>query len=338
MKFDYYILNIYVPERDGPPQALYDKWTEQALLAEALGYDTLWLTEHHFRNFGGMCPNPQLLLAAMAARTRRIRLGTAVTVLPLHHPLRIAEDMAMLDTISGGRIEMGIGRGMPQAEYEIFGVRWEDSQARLEEAIAVIRGAWTSGAFTWDGTHYRYARPITLLPPPVQKPHPPIWCTANFEEEHFRWIGRQGFHLMTLPWLAPSNARTRELIAIWRDALIEAGHDPATREILVMYFTHVCHNAAEADEAAQFWLRTIGGAPGERGGENVRGLTFERLMSETRAIIGDSARCREQVAFIRETFGATHLATVHHFGGVGQDKVLASMRLFAAEVAPRFRL
>jgi alkanesulfonate monooxygenase SsuD/methylene tetrahydromethanopterin reductase-like flavin-dependent oxidoreductase (luciferase family) len=338
VKFDYYILNIYVPERDGPPQALYDKWAEQVLLAEASGYDTLWLTEHHFRNFGGMCPNPQLLLAAMAARTRRIRLGTAVTVLPLHHPLRIAEDMAMLDIISGGRLEIGIGRGMPQAEYEIFGARWEDSQARLEEAIAVMRAAWTRDPFTWEGTHYRYQKPITLLPPPLQKPHPPIWATANFEEEHFCWIGRQGFHLMTLPWLAPSAARTRELIHCWRDSLIEAGHDPASREVLVMYFTHVRDSEAAARSAAEYWLRTMGGSPGERGGENIRGMTYERLIGETRAIIGDVVRCREQVAYLRDTFGATRIATVHDFGGVPQDQVLASMRLFAAEVAPRFRL
>ncbi len=94
----------------------------------------------------------------------------------------------------------------------------------------MIRGAWGSDDFTWNGTHYRYARPIKLLPPPVQKPHPPIWCTANFDEEHFRWIGRQGFNLMTLPWLSPSNARTKELISIWRESLVAAGHDPATRE------------------------------------------------------------------------------------------------------------
>ncbi|HXQ52507.1 MAG TPA: LLM class flavin-dependent oxidoreductase [Stellaceae bacterium] len=338
MKFDYYILNVYLPDRDGPPQMLYDKWTEQVLLAEQLGYDTLWLTEHHFRNFGGMCPNPQLLLAAMAARTRRIRLGTAVTVLPLHHPLRIAEDMAMLDLISGGRLELGIGRGMPQAEYEIFGARWEDSQARLEEAIAVIRRAWTGDPFQWQGTHYNYARPITLLPPPLQRPHPPIWATANFEEEHFRWIGSQGFNLMTLPWLSPSNARTRALIQAWRESLAASGFDPASRELLVMYFTQVRQSEAEAREAAEAWLKSFGGSPGERGGEYLQGLDYDRLMRETRAIIGDPARCRDQVAFLQEYFGATHVATLHHFGGFAQDKVLGSMRLFAAEVAPRFRL
>src|SRR5579859_643514 len=114
VKFDYYLLNTYYPDLDGPAPTLYANWMEQALVAEESGYDTLWLTEHHFRDFGGMLPNPQILLGAVASRTRRIRLGTAVTIMPLHHPLRIAEDMAMLDNISGGRVDVGVGRGMPQ--------------------------------------------------------------------------------------------------------------------------------------------------------------------------------------------------------------------------------
>ncbi len=145
---------------------------------------------------------------------------------------------------------------------------------------------------------------------------------------------------MTLPWLSPSAERTRELIGIWRESLIEAGHDPTSREVLVMYFTHVRETERRRAPAKppKRWLRTMGGSPGERGGENIRGMTYERLIGETRAIIGDVARCREQVAYLRDTFGATRIATVHHFGGVPQDQVLASMRLFAAEVAPSFRL
>jgi natural product biosynthesis luciferase-like monooxygenase protein len=337
MRFDYYILNIYAPERDGPPAALYAKWMEQAVLAEALRYDTLWVTEHHFRAFGGMCPNPQLLLAAIAARTRRMRLGTAVTILPLHHPIRIAEDIAMLDALSEGRIELGVGRGMPQTEYEVFGARWEESQARLEEAVGLIRRAFEGDAFQWQGTHWAVPRAISAMPAPTQAPHPPIWCTANFEPEHFRWIGRQGLNLMTLPWLSPSNARTAELIAIWRAALAEAGHDPASRELLVMYFTHVDQSAQKAEAAARAWLQRMGGG-NERGGEYLHDLTYERMMDEVRAVIGDPERCRQHVAFIRETFGATHVATVQHFGPVGHEAALASMQLFAAEVAPRFRL
>jgi natural product biosynthesis luciferase-like monooxygenase protein len=337
MRFDHYILNIYVPERDGPHEALYANWIEQALLAEALGYDTLWATEHHFRNFGGMCPNPQLLLAALATVTRRMRLGTAVTMLPLHNPMRIAEDMAMLDTLSGGRLEVGIGRGMAQTDFDVFGTRPEDTQGQLEEAIGLIRRAWEGMPFEWHGTHYEIASPIKLMPTPVQKPSPPVWCAATSEAENFRWIGRQGFNLMTLPWLGPGNERTRELIAIWRAALAEAGHDPATRELLVMYCTHVAENPADAEKVARAWLGTVAALDSRRVVESVGALTYERAAAETRWIIGDAAQCREQVAFIAETFAPTHIALLQHFGSVDYAGALGSMRRFAAEVAPRFR-
>ncbi|HLG69990.1 MAG TPA: LLM class flavin-dependent oxidoreductase [Chloroflexota bacterium] len=335
-KFDYYILNTYQPEADGAPERLYASWLEQALAAEDLGYDTLWCTEHHFRHFGGMMPNPQLFLASVASRTRRIRLGTAVAILPLHHPMRIAEDVAMLDNISGGRVEVGVGRGMPQAEYEIFGADWETSHEHVTEALAIMRKSWAGQLFRWQGEHYRYGREVTVFPPPVQKPHPPVWVTANFDESHFRWIGRQGFNLMTLPWALPSYDRSRELIGIYQDSLADAGHDPARRNVLAMFPTHVCETAAEARAAEGYWARMVATATGERGGDLAHAMSFDDIVAQSRGIYGDVARCREHVAYIRDKLGLTHIATMHHFGGVPQETVLRSMRLFAEGVASAF--
>src|SRR5581483_10077439 len=112
MLFDYYLLNSYAPEADGPGPALYAKWIEQVVAAEELGFGCAWFTEHHLYAFGGMLPNPSLLMAALAQRTSRIRLGTAVTILPFYNTVRVAEDVAMLDLLSDGRIEVGLGRGM----------------------------------------------------------------------------------------------------------------------------------------------------------------------------------------------------------------------------------
>lgn len=336
-KFDYYVLNTYQPEQDGPPAALYASWGSQALLAEELGYDTLWCTEHHFRHFGGMMPNPQLFLASIAGRTQRIRLGTAVSILPLHHPMRIAEDLAMLDNISGGRVEAGVGRGMPQAEYEIFGADWETSHEQVTEALAILPKAWSGEPFVWQGRHYHYGRAVTVFPPPVQKPHPPIWVTANFDESHFRWIGEQSFNLMTLPWALPSYDRSRELIGIYRDSLAAAGHDPASRDVLAMFPTHVRETEQQAREAEQYWARMVATATGERGGDLAHGLSFDQIVAESRGIYGDASRCRDHVAYIREKLGLTHIATMHHFGGTPQEVVRESMQLFAKEVASVFR-
>ena len=138
MKFGYYILNTYVPELDGESPELYSHWLEQIDAAEALGFDSMWTTEHHFRYFGGMLPNPQLLLTAAAQRTQRMRLGSAVTLLPMHHPVRIAEDFAMLDLLSNGRLNFGAGRGMHPLEYLTFNADWNTAQLRLPEALDIV--------------------------------------------------------------------------------------------------------------------------------------------------------------------------------------------------------
>jgi alkanesulfonate monooxygenase SsuD/methylene tetrahydromethanopterin reductase-like flavin-dependent oxidoreductase (luciferase family) len=178
---------------------------------------------------------------------------------------------------------------------------------------------------------------VTVFPPPIQKPHPPVWVTANFDESHFRWIGQQGFNLMTLPWALPSYDRSRELIDIYRESLCAAGFDPTTREVLAMFPTHVRPSFEQARDAEGYWRRMVATASGERGGDLAHALPFEQIVAESRGIYGDVSRCRDHVGHIRDKLGLTHIATMHHFGGVPQEIVLESMELFAEEVAPAFR-
>ena len=144
MKFDYYVLNSYIPAADGEGPELYSKWIEQVTLAEELGFECAWFTEHHFGRFGGMLPSPPMLMAALAQRTQRIRLGTAVVLLPLHHPLHVAEETAMLDILSNGRLEVGVGRGMATQPYQLFGTDPAIAQEKLEEQVEMLLAAWTS--------------------------------------------------------------------------------------------------------------------------------------------------------------------------------------------------
>jgi len=338
VKFDYYILNTYVPEADGPGQRLYANWLEQVLLAEELGYDVAWITEHHFRPFGGMLPNPQVMMGALAAQTSRIRLGTAVSILPLHHPLRIAEDLAMLDNISRGRIDVGVGRGMPHVEYEIYGADWPNAQDWLEEEIAILQGAWTQTPFTWQGKHYSYEKPITVMPPPVQQPHPPIWVTANRDAEHFRWIGRHGLNLMTLPWILPKYELSRELIGVYREGLREGGHQVEDHDVLAMFPVPVSETAELARKRAEGpWAAWKELAFGERGSEVLGRGTYDVMVDEGRAVFGEPDTCQQQIRRLADSLGLTHVACVFHFGGMPQADVLASMRLFASEVAAPLR-
>jgi probable F420-dependent oxidoreductase len=156
---------------------LYADVLGHAALVEELGFDTVWLTEHHFVD-DGYLPSCLPLAAAIAARTRRVTLGTAVLLLPLHDPLRVAEDVAVVDLISGGRLRLGVGLGYRAHELEAFGVQRSSRASRLEEAVDVLRLAWGDGPVRFEGRHYQY-NGIDVTPKPVQRPGPPIWFAGR---------------------------------------------------------------------------------------------------------------------------------------------------------------
>lgn len=345
MRFGYYILNTYVPELDGPSPELYAHWLEQIDAAEELGFDSLWVTEHHFRFFGGMLPNPQVLLAAAAQRTKRMRLGASVSLLPMHHPIRIAEDFAMVDLVSDGRLNFGAGRGMHPLEYAVFGADWNTAQLRLPEALDVIVRAWTDDAFEWAGEHYRYPK-LTVYPKPVQKPHPPIYVTANKDPESFRMIGRRGYHLMTLPWIF-TNEVQRSRVELYLDAVREGGHAVESKDVFVMYPAYI----GESDEQAraeviepwhrwrQFALEALALDPskGEAYDKVFRHLGYDAMVAENRGVFGGPETCVRHLQRICDIVDPTHIGLVFHFGGLPQAKVLKSMERFTDMVAPALR-
>src|ERR1043166_6849129 len=173
MKFGWMTLSLSpTPEDD---LARVHQQLEQGVLAEAMGFDYLWLTEH---NFTGECSyaDPIPFAGALAARTSRVRLGFAVIQMALHHPVRLAVQLAVLDNLSRGRLEVGIGRGTSYNEYEYvgYGLRSDDSHWRMDEATAVLIGAWTQEPFVHEGKFFSVRLP-SVRPRPVQKPHPPLW-------------------------------------------------------------------------------------------------------------------------------------------------------------------
>lgn len=345
MKFGYYLLSTYVPDLDGPSPRLYARWLEQIDAAEDLGFDSLWVTEHHFRLFGGMIPSPQLLLMAAAQRTRRLRLGSSVSLVPMHHPIRIAEDFAVLDLLSDGRVNFGAGRGMHGEEYAVFNADWKTAQARLAEALEVIVRAWADDVLNWDGEHYHF-HGLTVRPKPRQQPHPPIYVTANVDPENFRMIARRGYHLMTLPWIF-TNELQRTRVELYLNTLREAGHSEEERDVFVMYPAYVGesdeHARAEAREAWHRWRRfalvELGMDP-DRVSENderVRRLGYDAMVADSRAVFGGPETCVRHLERIRDVVGPTHVGLVFHFGGLSQERVLRSMERFARFVAPALR-
>lgn len=342
MRFGYYLLNTYVPELDGDAPILYERWLEQIDAAEDLGFDSLWVTEHHFRLFGGMMPSPQMLLAAAAQRTRRLRLGSAVSLVPMHHPIRLAEDYAMLDLLSKGRLNFGAGRGMSVAEYGVFEKEWRNAQERLEEALTVIKLAWTEPVLEWHGPHYQYGG-LTVRPKPSQQPHPPIYVPANKEPANFRMIARNGYNLMTLPWIT-GNEEQRTRIQWYLDELAASGRARAEHEVFVMYPIYVGESDAQAQKDAEdawhrwrgFALEELSMDPGRASMlEQIKGkLSYSAMVGDNRGVFGGPDRCIEHLRCIRDIVGPDHIGLCFHFGGLSQAQVLGSMERFSRYVRP----
>ena len=187
MQFGAHYLPTYIPHLDGSVGEFYRTMFEQMEELDRLGFDDLWVTEHHFGEYGGTLPHPPTFLSAIARSTRRIRLGVAVSVLPLHNPFEIAESYAMVDVISRGRLEFGVDSGAEPIEYERSGVSQENGRLRTREMIELLRQAWSDEPVNFHGRFFNYTD-VRVLPRPVQRPHPPIWVGCSLSEESSRTL------------------------------------------------------------------------------------------------------------------------------------------------------
>ena len=193
----------------------YQDIMAQIELGDALGLDTAWLGELHFSRAFSTLADPLMVLAAAAQRARRIRLGTAVTLLPLHNPVKTAEQAATADLLSDGRLELGVGRGTAPIHYAGYDIPQEESRARFEEALDFILEAWTHETFSYEGKYY-HARDLTIVPRPVQVPHPPVRIAAN-SPDTFPLAARRGLPIFATPLINPPD-KLREGLAVYRAA------------------------------------------------------------------------------------------------------------------------
>src|SRR5207253_2911954 len=177
--------------------AAFEESMAQMLAAEALGFDAVWLAELHFQKDRSVLASPLAVAAAIAGRTRRVKIGIAVQVLPLSHPLRLAEDVATVDHLSKGRLEFGVGRSGLPGHYQGFNIPYAESRERFLETLDILVKAWTQERFSHDGTYFQF-RDVCLVPKPYQKPHPPIRIAATTEET-YALVGRRGFPVFVAP-------------------------------------------------------------------------------------------------------------------------------------------
>ena len=184
------------PGRRIPLPEVYKRAFDRIDIMERTGYDAVWLAEHHFSTYS-VCPSIHMMGAHIAARTERLRIGTAVSLAPFYHPLRLAEEIALLDVLSNGRVNFGAGRGFDAVEYRNFNVPREMSYPLFREHVQVVLEAWRNERLTFHGEHCRY-EDVEVLPKPVQKPHPPVWL-ASSSEDAVVWSARHGYSILMDP-------------------------------------------------------------------------------------------------------------------------------------------
>lgn len=340
MLFHSHLLPTYFPDRDPPFDTYFRQVLEQVQLAEELGFECFWFTEHHFVLYGGPVPNPALIMSAAAARTSRMRLGSAISILPLHHPVQIAEDYAMVDVVSGGRLEFGVGLGNAPTDFEVYSVPREESRDRFEEAVKVITAAWTQDRFSHDGRFW-HIEDAAVYPKVVQRPHPPIWV-AGTSVTSLQWAGRHGYNIMTVAHPFPPE-RVRPSVTAWREGLIEAGHDPADRHCKIHLRVWVDENSERAREVAEAGIKRYDARQHEaRIGMFSQGgplptYDWENMLAQGRNVYGDPDQCIRGIENTRRFYDFDILSATFNFGGIPHENVVRAMRLFAKEVMPAFR-
>jgi alkanesulfonate monooxygenase SsuD/methylene tetrahydromethanopterin reductase-like flavin-dependent oxidoreductase (luciferase family) len=309
-----------------PDGQILGQTVEQVRLAEALGFHSAWVTEQHFNTFG-VCPDPLTMLAHLAGMTQRIRLGTSVVVLSIHNPLAIAEQAALVDQLSGGRLELGIGKGHPKQNYQAFGVQAGESEARFYEAHDVLKLAWTGEEFSFRGK-FTTAENVRLVPRPVQSPHPPLWVATFGNPDMIRFAARNGYPLLHT-FAGDSLGQNLEL---YRREFVGAG-TPVMNLIRMVYLEADGERAREVMRSPARWY--IDNNPGRP----PLIADYDRAVHDfihKLGIIGSPQEAVERIRCLRDEHRIEFLACLFGPGGVPHEKVMASMRLFAEQVMPEF--
>ena len=315
----------------------YEQLLDQIVYAEQLGFDAYWVGEHHgylTPHLALACPNPAILLAAAARRTRRIGLNTAVANLSLRHPLLIAEDYALVDLLSQGRLGLGIGRGTFDHEYTTFGQSREESQDRFEESWEIIQRAWRGETVTFQGRYYHIDRAkINVLP--VQQPLPRYWFSA-VKRESFVMRGRAAQPIISLPHLTADSQQTlAKLAEEYRYHYLTAGGDDRRYELPLIFYTCVTPTRVEAMQVAVDALQHYLFHQHHDANGHAQHIV-QRLEERDQLWFGAPGDLIQLIERYQANMDSRHFVFWLDFGGMEPEYVRRSMQLLAQEVIPYF--
>ena len=333
------------------PQAqIFEEFLEEVELAEKLGFDSIWLPEHHFSAYG-ILGDTLTLAAAVAQRTKRIKIGTAVVLLPLQHPVRVAEQAALVDMLSEGRLLLGLGRAYQPNEFAGFGMDPAESRERFNEALEMLIGTFTQENFTYEGKFWS-CNDVTLFPKPVQRPHPPLYLAA-VSPPSYAQAAERGLSILRAPRFTSMDV-VEEQWALYCDYMNKAGHNPMAMDQPMLMQTYVAEDnaiaKAEAEEHAMWYhelfQKVLPGAPGKdiNAGyelyDTIR-KAHERVgyddLADWGSAFGDPETVAQRILTYARKGGTNHWMAEMRFGGLSHDLTMRSMKLFAGEVMPRVR-
>jgi len=319
----------------------FDEAMAEVTQAEALGLDAIALAEIHFQRDRSVLASPLVIASAIAARTRRVRIGIAVQVLPLSHPLHLAEDAATVDQLSHGRLDLGVGRsGLPD-HYRGYNVPYAESRERFLETLEILKKAWTQERFSHQGKYFQF-RDVCVMPKPYQKPYPPIRVAATTDET-YPIVGRMGLPIYLAVRTTPI-ADLKRCIGSYHEAWKAAGH-PGRGEVALIVPVYVAETAQAAREEPEasmmYFLRSIGEmlATGTtkraEDGQRLLRISYDEVLKEL-AVYGTPEVVAERLIELREALGYSSLSVWMNSGGqMAHEHVMRSMRLFAERVIPR---
>ncbi len=324
---------------------------EQIELADQLGIDEVWLGEHRFSRHG-LLSGIFSFVGAVAARTKNIRIGTAVVVLPFHNPVLVAEEAAMIDNISGGRFSLGIGSGYQRQEFDGLGVDITESRERFQEAVDVITRAWTEETLTFHGK-YTNVDDLWVIPKPIQKPHPPLYIAVSTSPASIEWAASRNIQIMVG---GPTDimGQAPQVLKLWREKMDEYEHPHAHLDPPVSKAVYVTPNMEDAEKdpigLEDFNLKILAriGSPLGKDGSVPPGYEIwanrqndrERAQDPGHAglppLRGTPDVVIERMKLVQEQ-GINRIFGNFGFPGLPQEKVLRSIEMFATEVMPHFK-
>ncbi len=308
------------PGRRIPLTDVYRRALQRIEIMDRGGYDCVWLAEHHFTTYS-VCPSIHLMAMHVADRTRNLRIGTGVSLAALYHPLRLAEEVALLDVLTEGRINWGAGRGFDPAEFAAFGIPPAESQERFREAVAIVVAAWQAERLSWSGNYWTF-RDVEVLPKPLQRPHPPLWVAAS-SPPAIEWAASQGYSILLDPHCDRADLGVKR--ALYLDGLARHGHTAAGRDLPMARLIAVADTPAEARRvAAQGAAWTVSAyAHKEKAGDAIDAGRLSRTGAESAPvdryvdqvmIQGTPEQVVAQIEALREEVGLDYLlcAPVSH--------------------------